>query len=156
MTHIAKTRDRQRKIVRNAAYRSSWLQPWMFPVERHWPAPRLRGARVRPSTPIVLSGMQPMIFAELQYLEHYDDFHPRLEGLLKKHFSHVESGQQGDSWFWILDGEDKVAIDTFTSMKHQIKAAVPGAHVRAVIDALRTAFEVRIYDAPEREGHEAS
>lgn len=36
-----------------------------------------------------------------------------------RHFSSVESGLQGDSWIWILDGDEKVSIDSFTSMKHQ-------------------------------------
>ena len=95
-----------------------------------------------------------MIFAELQYAGHYEDFHPELQAFLAQRFRRVESGLQADSWFWVLDGDEKVAIDTFTSMKHQVKSASPGAHVQAVIDALRTRFEVRIHDRPELEGHE--
>lgn len=37
--HITKIRDRQRKIVRDAAYRAKWLRPLEFPVERHWSVP---------------------------------------------------------------------------------------------------------------------
>jgi hypothetical protein len=37
--HVTKIRDRQRKIVRDPAYRARWLQPLEFPIERHWPAP---------------------------------------------------------------------------------------------------------------------
>ncbi len=71
-----------------------------------------------------------MIFAELEYQKHYSDVHAELLAVVDKHFSRVQSGLQGDSWIWIFDGEEKVAIDTFTSMKHQIKSAKAGAHVR--------------------------
>lgn len=74
--------------------------------------------------------------------------------LLRRHFSRVESGQQADSWFWILDGGEKVAVDTFTSMKHQVKSASPGAHVDAVLDVLRGSYALQPCDPPELEGHE--
>lgn len=95
-----------------------------------------------------------MIFAELQYPQHYDDLHQELETFLAQHFARVEAGHQGDSWIWVLDGAEKVAIDTFTSMKHQVKSACPGEHVQAVIDALRARFRVNVFDRPELEGHE--
>lgn len=95
-----------------------------------------------------------MIFAELKYSEDYEDFHLELEAFLAQRFARIEAGRQGDSWIWILDGEEKVAIDTFTSMKHQVKSERPGAHVQPVIDALRTRFHVNVYDPPELEGHE--
>jgi hypothetical protein len=95
-----------------------------------------------------------VIFAELQYSGHYEDVHRELEVFLPQHFLQVESGIQGDSWFWIHDGEEKVAINTFTSMKHQVKCVSPGKHVQRVIEALRAKYEVRVYDSPELEGHE--
>jgi hypothetical protein len=95
-----------------------------------------------------------MIFAELDYQEHYSDFHPGLLAFVSKHFSQVQSGLQGDSWIWILDGEEKVAIDTFTSMRHQIKSPKAGAQVRLVIETLLRQFEVKVYEVPEPEGHE--
>ena len=95
-----------------------------------------------------------MVFAEMEYQKHYSDFHPELLGFISKHFSQVQSGLQGDSWIWILDGEEKVAIDTFTSMKHQVKSAKAGIHVQKVIDTLMRQFEVKVYEEPTLEGHE--
>jgi len=95
-----------------------------------------------------------MVFAEMEYQKHYSDFHAELLAFVGRHFSQVQSGLQGDSWIWILDGEEKVAIDTFTSMKHQIKSPKPGAHVQAVITTLLRKFQLRVYEEPELEGHE--
>jgi hypothetical protein len=66
----------------------------------------------------------------------------------------VESGIQGDSWIWILDGGEKVQIDTFTSMKHQVKSAKPGPHLQNVIEALRGTYQMKVYESPMPEGHE--
>ena len=95
-----------------------------------------------------------MIFAQMQYQEHYDDVHDELLALLAAHFLDVEEGHQGDSYVWILDGEKKVAIDTFTSMKHQIKSPKGGPHVQKVIDTLRLKYSVNVYEIPEFECHE--
>ena len=95
-----------------------------------------------------------MIFAEMEYGQHYSDFHAELLAFVATHFSQVQSGLQGDSWIWILDGSEKVAIDTFTSMRHQIKSASPGAHVQKVIETLLTRFDVKVYEQPEREADE--
>ena len=95
-----------------------------------------------------------MVFAEMEYQKHYSDFHAELLAFIGKHFSQVQSGLQGDSWIWILDGEEKVAIDTFTSMKHQIKSPKAGVHVRKVIETLARQFEVKGYAEPALEAHE--
>jgi len=95
-----------------------------------------------------------MIFAEMEYQKHYSDFHAELLAFVGRHFSQVQSGLQGDSWIWILDGEEKVAIDTFTSMKHQIKSPKAGIHVQRVIEVLLRQFEVKVHEEPELEGHE--
>ncbi len=95
-----------------------------------------------------------MIFAEMDYQEHYSVLHPELVAFVQKNFSLMQSGLQGDSWIWIMDGEEKVAIDTFTSMKHQIKASTSGSHVNKVIDTLARQYKVKVYEKPEREGHE--
>jgi phage-related protein len=95
-----------------------------------------------------------MIFAEIQYQSQYENFHAELKAFLEKHFLHVESGLQGDSWFWIFDNGEKVAIDTFTSMKHQVKSPKVGEHVQKVIEALRLKYKVNVYDQPKLEGHE--
>jgi len=89
-----------------------------------------------------------MVFAEMEYQKHYSDFHAELLAFVDRHFSRVQSGLQGDSWIWILDGKEKVAIDTFTSMKHQIKSP------KAVVETLRHEFQVRVYQKPELEAHE--
>lgn len=95
-----------------------------------------------------------MIFAEMTYPEHYSVFHAELFAFISKHFSQVDGGLQCDSWIWILDGEEKVAIDTFTSMKHQIKSPMAGLHVQTVINVLQRRYEINVYDDPEFEGHE--
>lgn len=95
-----------------------------------------------------------MIFAELKYPGHYAEFHDELESFLLRRFSYVESGLQSDSYFWIFDGNEKVALDTFTSMKHQVKCAAAGPLVRNVIIVLYEKYELELYDPPELEGHE--
>jgi hypothetical protein len=95
-----------------------------------------------------------MIFANLEYPELYRDFHYRLEKYLRSQFSHVESGLQGDSWFWVFVGQQKVAIDTFSSMKHQVKSDSAGPHVQRVIESLKATYNVNVYAQPELEAHE--
>jgi len=95
-----------------------------------------------------------MIFAELDYECSYDEAHEKLEAILRGHFPAVESGHQGDSWFWVHEGALKVEIDTFTSMRHQVKSAEPGPHVQAVLDVLGRHYGVLEKIPPEPEGHE--
>ena len=95
-----------------------------------------------------------MVFAELAYDMHYSDFHAGLLACVMRNFSRVESGLQGDSWIWIFDGDEMVSIDTFTSMKHQIKSPSAGAHVQKVIDALGHEFQLHVHPEPQREAHE--
>ena len=95
-----------------------------------------------------------MIFAEMVYPNEYWDFHSELKAHVASNFEHWDSGLQSDSWFWIFDGDQKVAIDTFSSMKHQIKSSTPGPLVQRVIDALKIKYEVNVYARPEFEGHE--
>ena len=95
-----------------------------------------------------------MIFAEIEYPEQSQDFHSRLDNYIRSKFPNVRSGLQGDSWVWVLDGEQKVAIDTFSSMKHQVKSSSPGPHVQRVINSLTAAFKVSVYVQPVLEEHE--
>lgn len=95
-----------------------------------------------------------MIFAELEYPGRYEDFHHELLAFVRGRFSEVESGLQGDSWIWILDGDEKVALDTFSAMKHQIKSPNAGPHVEAVVRALQDEYSVIVYSRPELEAHE--
>ncbi len=95
-----------------------------------------------------------MIFAELQYPQHYSDAHDEMLAFIRTRFSQVQAGHQGDSWIWILDDGQKVAIDTFTSMTHQVKSDKPGLHVQQVLDALQSKYKLKVFDVPELEGHE--
>lgn len=95
-----------------------------------------------------------MIFAQLQYETSYSDFHPDLEAFLRTRFSSTQSGLQGDSWIWIFEGEERVEVDTFSAMKHQVKSAKAGQLVEKVIAALMLKYRVTVYDKPELEAHE--
>jgi hypothetical protein len=96
-----------------------------------------------------------MIFAALEYPEAYEDIHYDLVHSLRARFQTIESGIQCDSWVWIHFGEDKVAVDTFTSMKHLIKSSRSGAHVESVIRVLQEHYTVRVFAKPELEPHES-
>lgn len=89
-----------------------------------------------------------MIFAEVKYPGDHWGEHARMVILIEGFFSDTRSGLQGDSWIWIMDGDEKVAIDTFSSMKHQVKSNTAGPHVQKVIDALRTKYDVEVFDEP--------
>lgn len=95
-----------------------------------------------------------MIFAEMDYPGEYWDFHNELKAYLSSSFERLDSGLQSDSWFWIFDGDEKVAIDTFSSMKHQVKARNPGPLVKRVLAVLQVRYKVNVYPKPELEGHE--
>lgn len=95
-----------------------------------------------------------MIFAEIDYTCSYDEAHEGLENILREHFRHVESGHQGDSWFWVHEGGKKVAIDTFSAMRHQVKSEASGAHVERVVEVLQRYYRVSVKEPPEPEGHE--
>ena len=95
-----------------------------------------------------------MIFAELDYACSYEEAHDGLPALMSRHFIRVESGFQGDSYVWVHDGGARVAIDTFTSMKHPVKSASPGVHVQRVMDVLGRHYVLHLREPPEPEGHE--
>lgn len=89
-----------------------------------------------------------LVFAQVEYPGEYRDAHAELVAFVKRHFRDVKSGLQSDSWIWIMDGDDKVAIDTFSSRKHQVKSYSSGVHIQDVIDALRIQYEVQVFDKP--------
>jgi len=96
-----------------------------------------------------------LIFGKLQYQVHYDEIHRELVSFIEQRFSNVESGQQSDSWIWITQGEDKVQIDTFTAMQHEVKSPNPDSLlVHDVLRALQSRFKVIVYPKPEFEAHE--
>ena len=96
-----------------------------------------------------------MIFGEMQYEQDYSEFHLELVEFVKSNFSEIKYGLQGDSWIWIFEDDEKVEIDTFYSMKHQIKSASPERHlVKKVISVLSTRYNITVYEKPELEPHE--
>jgi len=96
-----------------------------------------------------------MIIAEMEYEKHYSDFHTELEEFIKSNFEKVESGHQGDSYIWIFDGNDKVTIDTFSSMKHQIKcSSTDSPLLDEVIKKLTANYNLHIYEESKLEPHE--
>jgi hypothetical protein len=95
-----------------------------------------------------------LIFAELQYERGHRDIHGDLDALLRTSFENVRSGLQGDSWFCVLDGGETVFVDTFTAFKHQVKSPSAGAHVQAVIEVLRSEYEMQMHNPPRPEDHE--
>lgn len=95
-----------------------------------------------------------MIFADLDYDCSYDEAHAGLDQILRANFMVVESGHQGDSWFAVHDGAEPVAIDTFYSMRHQVKSTVPGPHVERVLEVLARYYRLQRRERPEPEPHE--
>ena len=96
-----------------------------------------------------------MIFAELQYEQDYSDVHFELVEFMKNKFPEIQYGLQGDSWIWVFHGDEKVAIDTFSSMKHQVKSeSSKGDLVKLVIATLSDRYTLTEYDEPELEPNE--
>ena len=96
-----------------------------------------------------------MVIAELRYQGHYDGQHDKLVDCLRETFPDLQSGHQGDSWIWIGEGDDKISIDTFYSMTHQVKAKNRQNPLLAVVlHNLQSAFEVDILENPEKEPDE--
>ena len=96
-----------------------------------------------------------MIYAELDYEEHYSEIHTALVELIQREFDDTQSGLQGDSWIWIFAGDEKVEVDTFTSMKHQIKSSqTNSALAEKVIRYLTQHYKVLVFAEPVPEAHE--
>lgn len=93
-----------------------------------------------------------MIFAELQYKQHYSEIHFELVEYLKSKFPNIEHGLQGDSWIWIFAGDEKVAVDSFSSMKHQVKSEhLNSSLIKEVIRTLSERYELTELDEPALE-----
>lgn len=95
-----------------------------------------------------------MIFAEMEYESKYSEIHSELVSFLSAHFSGVKSGHQSDSWIHISDGENLVKVDSFSSMKHEVKSDQHSPLVTQVIDCLSTKYQVHVYSEPELEPDE--
>lgn len=92
-----------------------------------------------------------MVFADVLYPHEYTDVHAEMVAVIRGSFPYVEAGLQSDSWIWILDGDEKVAIDTFSSTKHQVKSYHAGPLVQRVIDALTKKYDIQVLDPPVEE-----
>lgn len=96
-----------------------------------------------------------MIYAEIVSNESYYDTFPKLLGLIEQHYSSVESGVQGDAWIWININNERIALDTFTSMQFQIKSnSEAGILVEELLTKLKKGFKLKIYETPEPEAHD--
>lgn len=95
-----------------------------------------------------------VIFAELQVTQHYSAIHVELHTCLAIRFPRVEHGLQGDSWLWVWEGDERVSVDTFTSMQHQVKAPKSTPLVQRVVEALARQYRLQRFDPPLLEGHE--
>lgn len=90
-----------------------------------------------------------MILAAIRYEQHYADFHSELVDFISANFSEVQHGLQGDSWIWIFEGDEKVEIDTFSSMKHQVKCDSENSQLlQKVISRLSAQYDLEVYANP--------
>jgi hypothetical protein len=79
----------------------------------------------------------------------------KLAGELRHIFEKVQWGIQGDAWIWVTGGEQKVAIDNFTSLAFQVKCAVPESDIAdRVLAFLSRDYQVDVYENPVLENHE--
>lgn len=91
----------------------------------------------------------------MQYEQDYSEMHCELVEYLKSKFSDIQHGLQSDSWIWVFEGNEKVAIDSFSSMKHQVKSETLDSDlIEQVIATLSERYKLVRYDNPELEPHE--
>jgi len=95
-----------------------------------------------------------MIYGEIETDKSYYDFYDELLAYVKKNFKDVESGLQGDAYIWIKKLDEKVALDTFTSMRFEIKSIENGTLAQDVIKTLQRQYPISLYTKPESEAHE--
>jgi hypothetical protein len=119
-----------------------WLAP-LHRLERMIAAGSIKGHRV-----MDIGESPRFIFAEVNYPGKYADVHSDIVALLTKMFPDIQSGLQGDSYIWVTDGADKVEIDTFSSMRHQVKAHAAISHLQNVIAALREKYDLQVFEDP--------
>ena len=96
-----------------------------------------------------------MIFATLNYDGNYDSQHRQLHRTLSMKFEDVQEGLQCDSWIRIRKNDEEVTVDSFTSMKHEVKARDKHSQlVNEVIDTLKASYDVTVHTPPIVELHE--
>jgi hypothetical protein len=86
-----------------------------------------------------------MAFAVIEHSQSYHEFYDELLDYVKRHFPQVKSSVQGDAWIWIAQGEQKVAVDTFSAMQFEIKSDDKSELLQSVIDTIRKKYPVRLY-----------
>jgi superoxide dismutase len=89
-----------------------------------------------------------MAFAIIEHSQSYSEFYDELLDYVKRHFSQVKSGIQGDAWIWIMQDGQKVAVDTFSAMQFEIKSDDKSEFLQSVIDTIRRKYPVRLYARP--------
>lgn len=96
-----------------------------------------------------------MVFAEIVTDQHYNDYFNVIDKLIRAEFKNVQSGLQSDGWIWVTDSDDKVAIDTFSSMFFEVKCDNENSELlKSVIASLEEKFELNIFEKPVKEEHE--
>ncbi len=97
-----------------------------------------------------------MIFAEIHTDRSYYELYPELLSYITETYSNVESGVQGDAYIWIFLNDEKVALDTFSSMQFQVKAGRNGGVlVESVINYLKKKYSISAYNPPLFDPHES-
>ena len=96
-----------------------------------------------------------MIYGEIETDKSYFAFYDELLAYVKKNFKDVESGFQGDAYIWIKNPNGKVSLDTFTSMRFEIKSDKNnGTLVQDVIKTLQKQYPLSLCTKAELEAHE--
>ena len=96
-----------------------------------------------------------MIYATLDYKGEFERQHRLLHKILANNFAEVQEGLQCDSWISVQENGEEVWVDSFTSMKHEVKAKVRNSELAIkVIKVLEKMYDVTVHDPPEFEGHE--
>ncbi|MBT8449622.1 MAG: hypothetical protein KJO69_08025 [Gammaproteobacteria bacterium] len=92
-----------------------------------------------------------MIFAKIIYSDHSEEIHQPLVDCLQEKYPDLQCGHQGDSWIWITEGDQKVEIDTFYAMYHEVRSATDSPLVWSVLEQLDADFDLVIIDPPEED-----
>lgn len=93
-----------------------------------------------------------MVIGEIIHEQHYVDVFQGLLELINTMFENVDSGIQGDAWIWIFEEEEKVSLDTFSSMRFQIRVEKKdGQLLDKILSILESKYKLSLYEEPEFE-----
>lgn len=88
-----------------------------------------------------------VIFAELDR-EKFEDILDRL----MKYFQNIQFGRQGDDWIWIHVEDDRVEIDSFTSMQLEVKGRQKHSKtVKTILQLLEKDWILNRFDPPQKD-----